>query len=954
MGLLKKRKHLLDVERSPTLSPTQQPLVLAPAAAVANGTGPTLDAIPPGSFLDLSAVDDLPIGLKQPSAIGANAQSTPTKPPRVPESQLTPNNTVIHHTPLGVGVVHTLTPTQLAPQVPSPPTPRTLNEPSTPKIQIDPPEMKKLDLGIISLIINAAHNAATMILNLMDEDRPKQDLGLLNLDPERNNLLFTNKLDSLLKPAAFTLLKLLLTEKDTSTVPLNQETVTAPKEPSDSLAPNHSHALDVHFNLIRESPLQTIGLGDLTLEAFDQVQREQQNLSPMPLRKLTLVLRRLRAASPVGVRSPRLGAIDAASTTPAGNGAVANRVLTSNLVRLLERVKLDQSDDNDSIVELEDERVPGATLDTDADVEGVEGQTPRKGRLMRRNKEFHQAFKLIPSLERLLDSFSCALTKDILVQGRMFVLKNYICFNLNILGWVTHLVIPLKEVIQIEKKSTAVLFPNGIVIKTLHQRYVFATFLNREHLFKVIRNAWHQVLNKNGEARTARARAGRKLIDLLALRIEGDSDDDYDLEADIDDDDHDETGSLISDDDMSSLDDTGHNLLSGGGASGGGDGWFGLPIVGPATHAATENGYTKKAGDTFIGDDILNCPLGVAFNCIFGTNTDAQQKFLEKGKNFDISKITALTKDNKERDFQYTKPLNAPIGPKQTRCIIHDKILQYDVNKVICVETITSSPDVPLGNLFKIRLTQYLLWADNNSTRFYTVTAIDWSGKLWIKGAIEKGSIDGQKESQKGIVEFINDLVADSKKGGGSSKKKAKTRSRRNTEAAEKAPEPVKVEVPKEQSLGEKINDVIDLVGKLVPIPMVPSYAVGLIVWGLLFFLGTTVVNSVFGLHRGALLSGATIQVVPGETVMLQIRINDARFVVMPSVDTALNDPLLRKHQEQLLWQWLEERLQHHLKVNPEASEPRKQAERSLREQALVEVIEQTRNRLDDMAANLN
>src|ERR1700694_377468 len=34
--------------------------------------------------------------------------------------------------------------------------------------------------------------------------------------------------------------------------------------------------------------------------------------------------------------------------------------------------------------------------------------------------------------------YSCALSKEILVQGRMYVSEHYICFNSNIFGWVTN------------------------------------------------------------------------------------------------------------------------------------------------------------------------------------------------------------------------------------------------------------------------------------------------------------------------------------------------------------------------------------------------------------------------------------------------------------------------------------------------------------------------------------
>jgi hypothetical protein len=70
----------------------------------------------------------------------------------------------------------------------------------------------------------------------------------------------------------------------------------------------------------------------------------------------------------------------------------------------------------------------------------------------RRNAEFHSLFKNIPSDELLIDSkrscsgalkvkvvgYSCALSREILIHGRLYLSASYVCFNANILGWVTN------------------------------------------------------------------------------------------------------------------------------------------------------------------------------------------------------------------------------------------------------------------------------------------------------------------------------------------------------------------------------------------------------------------------------------------------------------------------------------------------------------------------------------
>jgi hypothetical protein len=65
---------------------------------------------------------------------------------------------------------------------------------------------------------------------------------------------------------------------------------------------------------------------------------------------------------------------------------------------------------------------------------------------------------------------------------------------------------------------------------------------------------------------------------------------------------------------------------------------------------------------------------------------------------------------------------------------------------MVLVEQITSTPDVPSGNAFLLRTRIYLSWGDQNSTRFFVVTNIEWSRKSWLKGSIEIDSVEVQKK----------------------------------------------------------------------------------------------------------------------------------------------------------------------------------------------------------------
>ncbi|KAK4692245.1 hypothetical protein P7C71_g4923, partial [Lecanoromycetidae sp. Uapishka_2] len=108
----------------------------------------------------------------------------------------------------------------------------------------------------------------------------------------------------------------------------------------------------------------------------------------------------------------------------------------------------------------------------------------------KRNRDFHQLFRSVPEDDYLIEDYSSALQRDIILAGRMYVSEGHICFSSNILGWVTTLIINYDEIVSIEKESTAVVFPNAIAIQTLHARHTFRSLLSREATYDLLIGIW--------------------------------------------------------------------------------------------------------------------------------------------------------------------------------------------------------------------------------------------------------------------------------------------------------------------------------------------------------------------------------------------------------------------------------------------------------------------------------
>ncbi|XP_035115002.1 GRAM domain-containing protein 2A isoform X5 [Callithrix jacchus] len=125
--------------------------------------------------------------------------------------------------------------------------------------------------------------------------------------------------------------------------------------------------------------------------------------------------------------------------------------------------------------------------------EGLKGEEIKKcGRegipLNKYNQQYHKLFKDVPLEEVVLKVCSCALQRDLLLQGRLYISPNWLCFHASLFGKDIKVVIPVVSVQMIKKHKLARLLPNGLAITTnTSQKYIFVSLLSRDSVYELLR-----------------------------------------------------------------------------------------------------------------------------------------------------------------------------------------------------------------------------------------------------------------------------------------------------------------------------------------------------------------------------------------------------------------------------------------------------------------------------------
>ena len=391
----------------------------------------------------------------------------------------------------------------------------------------------------------------------------------------------------------------------------------------------------------------------------------------------------------------------------------------------------------------------------------------------KRNRDFHQLFRSVPEDDYLIEDYSCALQRDIILAGRIYVSEGHICFSSNILGWVTTLIISFDEVVSIEKETTAMVFPNAIAIQTLHARHTFRSLLSREATYELLVGIWklsHPQLKSSLNGVTLDTGGTGDKTEKAEPSSEDVSDISEEEEVYDEDEEEDEgigsfteagEGSVAGSDIAEPMSKPAIRKVSAMGNAIG-SAAAGVPtsidakniekaaaasaasvdFPGPATHAPTECTDGDTHYDKILKDEVIPAPLGKVYSMIFGS---ASGGFMTKWLLDDI-KVTELQMEDdkkgldaegKSRSYSYIKPLYASIGPKSTKCLIVENMDFFDLEKAVSVTVSTQTPDVPSGGVFTTKTKFCLMWAPENSTRLLMNFTIEWTGKSWLKGNSE-------------------------------------------------------------------------------------------------------------------------------------------------------------------------------------------------------------------------
>ena len=316
----------------------------------------------------------------------------------------------------------------------------------------------------------------------------------------------------------------------------------------------------------------------------------------------------------------------------------------------------------------------------------------------RKNEEYHELFEGDES--ELVEDFSCALQKDILVHGRMYISHSCMGFYSNILGWTSSVLIKFTDLVKVEKRNSAFVLPNALMLYTTqHKKYFFASFVFRDLAYNILVSMWRNAVSG--------ILVGNDMSYLedqsdFSLGLSSTNSAEFDNDSDLD------TLASSSSNRLRAHSET--DLLS--------------PHSNPVTATGSNPDLTKRRS---LGRPVSDLPTltpngpvkepcpsdNITFETIYSPCTVSylwdllysDESYAPSGFTYDFHKnakqcfdwsatkwSTASDTDKPSRKVEYIMPLNNPLGPKQVQTFVDEIVENKDLTQHFHMTHTTSTP----------------------------------------------------------------------------------------------------------------------------------------------------------------------------------------------------------------------------------------------------------------------
>lgn len=352
------------------------------------------------------------------------------------------------------------------------------------------------------------------------------------------------------------------------------------------------------------------------------------------------------------------------------------------------------------------------------------GKAPGKRQL-----EFNKIFSNdVPDEEPLIADFSCALVRDILVQGRLFLTPNYCCFHSTILRWETSAVIPFTDITNVSKEKTIKIIPNAISVECNQNKYIFTSFTARDRALFIFKKFWKLKHAESGMSQSANP------VNIERLESTDSVDPEMHGNADMLNENEDE----INTDRMSNT--SNHS-----------DEHEPVPV------------FAEPNGAKVFLDVVFPVPVDTLFSLLWLTESPFWSRFmnLRKTKNWFADEWQNQPDGKIIRECRCLQHIQLPMGAKDVPQVDNHVLLLSENSRRIVVDAKTYIREVPYGDNFYVLNRWQFLRADQSHCRVRVATSVCFEKACWqmVKSFIEKNAYDGNQEFLIGFRDELNRFI---------------------------------------------------------------------------------------------------------------------------------------------------------------------------------------------------